>query len=161
MHAEKRCALTKLGLTGIFAGSVFVSRRAREFLAGTSNHLRASMKLTPRQRNSRPPNTDPPTLSITSPNDSTKQPNDCSVIKTTFNGFPLVRHSTRICLWVYAVDLSSSWGMSPSHSTFLNSQQLSAEVAELFEPSIQAAVTSIKAQVVASQGMIKVGSSTC
>lgn len=49
----------------------------------------------------------------------------------------------------------------PSHCTFLNSQQLSAEVAELFEPSIQAAVTSIKAQVVASQGMIKVGPSTC
>ncbi|KAH0833016.1 hypothetical protein J3R83DRAFT_12001 [Lanmaoa asiatica] len=33
-----------------------------------------------------------------------------------------------------------------------------AEVSELFELSIQAAITSIKAQVVASQGMIKVGS---
>jgi len=78
------------------------------------------------------------------------------------NGFPLVRHLTRICLWVYVVDLSSSRGMSLStQCTFLNSQQLSAEVAELFEPSIQAAVTSIKAQVVASQGMIKVGVFMC
>jgi len=33
----------------------------------------------------------------------------------------------------------------------------SAEVAEFFEPSVQAAVMSIKAQVDASQGMIKVG----
>jgi hypothetical protein len=32
----------------------------------------------------------------------------------------------------------------------------SAEVAEFFEPSVQAAITSIKAQVDASQGMIKV-----
>lgn len=60
------------------------------------------------------------------------------------------------------VDLSSLRGMSLSiQCTFLNPQQLSAEVAELFEPSIQAAITSIKAQVVASQGMIKVGLSLC
>lgn len=35
-----------------------------------------------------------------------------------------------------------------------------AEVADLFEPSIQAAVSSIKAQIEASQGVVRVSSST-
>ena len=55
-----------------------------------------------------------------------------------------------------SLKLTGYWPLFLFALCLSNSNRNSAEVAELFEPSVQAAVASIKAQVEASQGMIKV-----
>ncbi|KAF9243386.1 hypothetical protein BU15DRAFT_86367 [Melanogaster broomeanus] len=108
----------------IFAGSVFVSRRAREFFAD-------------KLKNSKYGSTDN-IDHITKRFDETtkrlfREKNDIQWVPF---GSPLDKDN--------AVGIRSG-----------SLKLTGAEVAELFEPSIQAAVASIKAQVVASQGMIK------
>ncbi|KAF8440445.1 hypothetical protein L210DRAFT_3612339 [Boletus edulis BED1] len=107
-----------------FAGSVFVSRRAREFLAEKLKNSKYGS----------PDSIDHVTKRF---DETTKRLfRDKNDIQWVPFGSPLDRDS--------AVGIRGG-----------SLKLTGAEVAELFEPSIQAAVASIKAQVVASQGMIK------
>ncbi|KAG1739210.1 uncharacterized protein EDB91DRAFT_1053992 [Suillus paluster] len=111
-------------VTRIFAGSVFVSRRAREFL---EEKLRGSKYGTPDSIDH-----------ITKRFDETTKRlfRDKKELQFIPFGSPL--------------DKDASAGIRGGQLK-LNG----AEVAEFFEPSVQAAIESIKAQVDASQGMIK------
>ncbi|KAG8213323.1 hypothetical protein J3R82DRAFT_11804 [Butyriboletus roseoflavus] len=108
----------------IFAGSVFVSRRAREFLAEKLKTSKYGSSDTIDH--------------ITKRFDETTKRlfRDKNEIQWVPFGSPL--------------DKDLSVGIRGGSLKLTG-----VEVAELFEPSIQAAVASIKAQVVASQGMIK------
>ncbi|KAF8843777.1 hypothetical protein BDN67DRAFT_1023775 [Paxillus ammoniavirescens] len=108
----------------IFAGSVFVSRRASEFFTHKLKHSKYG--------------TSDSVDHITKRFDETTKRlfRDKNDIQWVHFGSPL--------------DKDSAVGIRGGQLKLTG-----AEVAELFEPSIQAAVTSIKAQVVASQGMIR------